>query len=89
MSVEEMVVARAKFGVPRVPNATVRRDILVDRLDAVDCPLTLVVAAPGSGKTALLAQWVAAADRSISWMSCDATDAQPLCFWRSVITSVA
>jgi ATP/maltotriose-dependent transcriptional regulator MalT len=89
MSVEEMVVARAKFGVPRVPNATVRRDALVDRLDAADCPLTLLVAAPGSGKTALLTQWVGAADRSISWMSCDATDAQPLCFWRSVITSVA
>ncbi|HKA85571.1 MAG TPA: LuxR C-terminal-related transcriptional regulator [Acidimicrobiales bacterium] len=89
MSVEEMVVARAKFGVPRVPNATVRRDALVDRLDAADCPLTLVVAAPGSGKTALLAQWVGSADRSISWMSCDATDAQPLCFWRSLITSVA
>jgi LuxR family transcriptional regulator, maltose regulon positive regulatory protein len=89
MSVEEMVVARAKFGVPRVPNATVRRDVLVDRLDAADCPLTLVVAAPGSGKTALLAQWVAEAGRSVSWMSCDATDAQPLCFWRSVTTSVA
>jgi LuxR family transcriptional regulator, maltose regulon positive regulatory protein len=89
MSVEEMVVARAKFGVPRVPNATVRRDVLTDRLDAADCPLTLVVAAPGSGKTALLAQWVTAAERSISWMSCDATDAQPICFWRSVITSVA
>jgi LuxR family maltose regulon positive regulatory protein len=90
MSVEEMVVARAKFGVPRVPNATVRRDALVNRLDAAaDCPLTLVVAAPGSGKTALLAQWVGAADRPISWMSCDATDAEPLCFWRSVITSVA
>ena len=89
MSVEEMVVARAKFGVPRVPNATVRRDDLVDRLDAADCPLTLVVAAPGSGKTALLTQWVGSADRSISWMSCDATDAQPLCFWRSVVTGVA
>jgi ATP/maltotriose-dependent transcriptional regulator MalT len=90
MSVEEMVVARAKFGVPRVPSATVRRDALVKRLDtAADCPLTLVVAPPGSGKTALLAEWVAAADCSISWMSCDATDAEPLCFWRSVVTSVA
>jgi LuxR family maltose regulon positive regulatory protein len=56
----------AKFAVPRVPNATVRRDDLVDRLDAADCPLTLVVAAPGSGKTALLAQWVGSADRSVS-----------------------
>jgi len=90
MSVEEMVVARAKFGVPRVPSATIRRDALVDQLDAAaDCPLTLVVAAPGSGKTALLAQWVGAADRPVSWMSCDATDAHPLCFWRSVITSIA
>jgi LuxR family transcriptional regulator, maltose regulon positive regulatory protein len=89
MSVEELVVARAKFGVPRVPSATVRRDALVDKLDAADCPLTLVVAAPGSGKTALLTEWVATADRPISWMSCDATDSQPLCFWRSVITSVS
>ena len=52
-------VARIKYTAPQVPNASVCRDALVARLDAATyCPLTLVVAAPGSGKTALLVQWV-------------------------------
>ena len=89
MNTGEAIVARVKFSVPRVPNATVRREALVSRLDAAaDCPLSLVVAAPGSGKTALLAQWVDRLDGPVGWMSCDLTDADAHCFWNNLATTV-
>ena len=83
------IVARAKFAVPRLPNATIRREALADRLDAATaCPVSLVVAAPGSGKTALLAQWAERLDDPVGWMSCDVTDADANCFWNNVATTV-
>jgi LuxR family maltose regulon positive regulatory protein len=85
----DTIVARTKFRVPRVPTATVPREALVDRLSsAVDCPLSLVVAAPGSGKTALLAQWADALDGPVAWMSCDRTDADARTFWNNLATIV-
>jgi LuxR family maltose regulon positive regulatory protein len=89
MGSAETIVARTKFRVPRVPAATVRRDALVQRLgSAVDCPLSLVVAAPGSGKTALLAQWAGGLDGPVAWLSCDRTDADASSFWRNLATIV-
>jgi len=82
------MVARAKFGVPRIPNATVVRRALIGRLTAAaDSRLSLVVAAPGSGKTALLAQWVGASGGPVGWMSCDHADAG-LSFWRNLARAV-
>jgi LuxR family maltose regulon positive regulatory protein len=84
------VVARAKFRVPRLPNATVRRSALITPLaSATEAPLSLVVAAPGSGKTALLAQWVSDLDGPVAWMSCDSSDADATRFWRNFATAVA
>jgi LuxR family maltose regulon positive regulatory protein len=81
----DTIVARTKFRVPRVPSATVPREGLVQRLgSAVDCPLSLVVAAPGSGKTALLAQWAGRLDGPIAWMSCDRSDAEASSFWHNL-----
>jgi LuxR family transcriptional regulator, maltose regulon positive regulatory protein len=83
-------VARAKFRVPHVPNASVRREALTARLSsAAEAPLSLVVAAPGSGKTALLAQWVSELDGPVAWMSCDSGDADARAFWRNFATAVA
>jgi LuxR family transcriptional regulator, maltose regulon positive regulatory protein len=83
-------VARAKFRVPHVPNASVRREALTARLiSAAEAPLSLVVAAPGSGKTALLAQWVGELDGPVAWMSCDSGDADARSFWRNFATAVA
>jgi LuxR family transcriptional regulator, maltose regulon positive regulatory protein len=85
----DTIVARTKFRVPRVPSATVPREGLVQRLSsAVDCPLSLVVAAPGSGKTALLAQWAGRLDSPVAWMSCDRSDADPSSFWHNLATIV-
>jgi LuxR family transcriptional regulator, maltose regulon positive regulatory protein len=86
----ETLVARAKFRVPHVPNASVRREALTARLtSAAEAPLSLVVAAPGSGKTALLAQWVSGVDGPVAWMSCDTGDADARSFWRNFATAVA
>jgi LuxR family transcriptional regulator, maltose regulon positive regulatory protein len=84
----DTVVARAKFGVPRLPNATVHREALTSALDAATCPLTLVVGAPGSGKTALLTQWVERLDGPVGWMSCDVADADADRFWKNLATTV-
>lgn len=81
------IVAKAKFSVPRIPSATVRREALVGRLDGAGPPLALVVGAPGSGKTALLAQWAEGRARPVAWMSCDQADAGTS-FWRNLVTSV-
>jgi LuxR family maltose regulon positive regulatory protein len=90
VSGEEALVAHAKFRVPRLPNATVRRSGLITSLaSATEAPLSLVVAAPGSGKTALLAQWVRELDGPVAWMSCDSGDADTRRFWRNLATAVA
>ena len=90
MSSVETVVARAKFCVPHVPNASVHREALTARLtSAAEAPLSLVVAAPGSGKTALLAQWVGELDCPVAWMSCDPSDGDARSFWRNFATAVA
>jgi LuxR family maltose regulon positive regulatory protein len=90
VSGEQGVIAQAKFQVPWVPNAIVRRDGLIAQLDAAtECPLSLVVAAPGSGKTALLADWVDGRDSPVAWMSCDAVDVDPLSFWRNLTISAS
>ncbi len=89
MSRSETVVARAKFEVPRIPHASLTRPALVARLEAGGaCVLTLLAAAPGSGKTALLAEWVARREGPVAWLSCDADDADPRLFWQNVYTAV-
>ncbi len=54
-------------------------------------PLVLVSAPAGSGKTTLLSQWIESlADEHIStvWVSLDATDNDPLCFWNVLLTAL-
>ena len=49
-----------------------------------DARLTLLSAPAGFGKTSLLAAWLhdeAASDRSVAWLSLDATDNDPTSFW--------
>lgn len=60
------------FGVPEVTRVHVRRERLLDELDRGDCPLVLVSAPAGSGKTTLVADWVSsrAGDR-VAWLTLD------------------
>ncbi|MEI7058206.1 LuxR C-terminal-related transcriptional regulator [Nocardioides sp. CCNWLW239] len=65
-------------GVPAVPSGYVRRPRLLQLLDHSDgCPLVLVSAPAGTGKTALVADWVAAAEEQgrTAWITFDGAEA--------------
>ena len=68
---------RSKFHAPSGPSRLVRRSRLLDALDrGRGARLTVVVGSPGAGKTALLADWLAAhPERPTAWLSCDPADA--------------
>ena len=60
-----------------------RRSRLLEALDrGRRARLTLVVGSPGAGKTALLADWLAAhPERPAAWLSCDPADAAGAGLW--------
>jgi LuxR family maltose regulon positive regulatory protein len=86
--VYERFVASARFLVPETPETLVSRPGLLDRLEATAAPLTLVVGAPGSGKTAVLGSWVAQRSPPTIWLTCDPTDADPVRFWSALTCAV-
>jgi len=69
----------SKFRAPNLVQGLVRRSRLLDRLDQGEqVRLTMVVGPAGTGKTMLLADWLAACpERPSAWLSCDAADADP------------
>lgn len=76
--------------VPRIPNATVRRDALLARLhEAGECRLVLVTAAAGSGKSSLLAHWAGELDQPVAWLSCTDAHADEAVFWSDLARAVA
>ncbi len=80
-----------KVMVPSQPHGAVKRERLLDRLDeAVAGPLTLVVAAAGTGKTVLLSSWAASgrAPGPVAWVALDAGDAHRRRFWRVVLQAL-
>lgn len=79
-----------KMHVPRRRRGLVARSRVSERLGRGDqAALTLVSAPAGFGKTTLLTEWLAAADgRSISWLSLDDRDNDPVVFWTYVITAL-
>lgn len=69
------------FGIPTVPSAYLRRPRLLQMLDRSDaCPFVLVSAPAGTGKTALVADWVAAGGEQecTAWITFEGTD---VAFW--------
>ena len=81
---------RSKFHAPSAPSRLVRRSRLLDVLDrGRGARLTLVVGSPGAGKTALLADWLAAhPERTTAWLSCDPADAVGVRFVAAVIDAL-
>jgi LuxR family maltose regulon positive regulatory protein len=75
------VLIATKLQIPRVRAERVIRPRLLDRLNSgLGCPLTLVSAPAGFGKTTLLAEWVAKIDRPSAWLSLDEHDSDPVRF---------
>jgi LuxR family maltose regulon positive regulatory protein len=76
----------AKLAVPVVAHV-IARPRLDEMLTAgLECPVTLLAATAGWGKTTLTASWIAAGagGRVAAWVSLDGADNDPRTFWREV-----
>ena len=81
-------VVPVKFERAPLPGRAIRRPRLIDALDRIDAPFTLVVAGPGYGKTVAVNQWLNDAEAPIAWVSLDASDDAPARFWQYVAESI-
>ncbi len=81
-----VTLAATKFLVPEPPVGVVSRPRLRQALDASAAAgvLTLIVGAPGSGKTVLLSSWARQTELPTAWLTLEAADADPLRFWEGV-----
>ena len=73
---------RSRFEIPDRPPFAVARSRLLDRLHRSDAPVALIVGSPGSGKTQLVASWVAdlTMPTAVAWINLeDEPDHQELC----------
>ena len=85
------VLAATKLHIPALRSGHLHRAGLVQVLVAdVETRVTLVAAAPGSGKTSLLSEWHAdpGEDRLFAWISLDAADNDPVRFWDGVFAAL-
>jgi LuxR family maltose regulon positive regulatory protein len=82
-------VIDSKVRVPPVPEGSVSRVALVNRLRTLATAPVIVVSAPaGYGKTTLLAQWAAREDRSAAWLTIDERDNDPLILVRHLAVAL-
>jgi LuxR family maltose regulon positive regulatory protein len=82
---ERDVLLAAKLNVPRLRPGFVPRPRLLERLaKEMGRDLVLLCAAPGFGKTTLMADWARRGQRLVAWLSLDAGDNDPVRFWRHV-----
>jgi LuxR family maltose regulon positive regulatory protein len=80
---------RFRTAPPVVPGLFVRRTRLNSLLDrAVDGPVTLVSAGPGSGKTLTLADWTQHTAHRVAWLSIEPSDNQLSGFWSALIAAI-
>ncbi|WP_405809958.1 LuxR C-terminal-related transcriptional regulator [Streptomyces sp. NBC_00210] len=78
-----------RFAVPTRPATFLRRERLAKHLDqALLTPLTMVNGAAGAGKTLLVADWAAGRDRSVAWLTTEATDQGCGVFWAYLLQAL-
>jgi LuxR family maltose regulon positive regulatory protein len=79
----------SRFAVPLLPPCHIARPRLQQALDqAADLPLVLLTAAPGAGKTVLLADWALGQER-VAWLRLTPGDEAPRRFWRLFTAALA
>ena len=84
-----VVVVESKLRPPTPHPNALARQLLVDRLeDAAPGTLRVVIAAPGWGKSQLVAQWLARHQRPVAYVSLDEADNDPVRFWRHLLSAV-
>ena len=80
-----------KLHMPALRPGLVERPRLIEKLNRGlerGCPLTLVSAPAGYGKTTLIAQWLQALDRPVAWLSVDAADDDLVRFLSYLVASL-
>jgi LuxR family maltose regulon positive regulatory protein len=86
---ERDALPRTKLYPPRQQPGFVVRPRLSKKLeDGLAGGIVLVSASAGFGKTALLADWLRAAERPAAWLSLDASENDPARFWRHVAAAL-
>ena len=92
-SQSQVPLLASKLHLPRLHASLISRERLLAQIDAgLERKLTLLSAPAGFGKTTLMSQWIANRREHghlppIAWVSLDATDNDPVRFWRYVITA--
>lgn len=81
-------IAQYKIEPPSLPDGTLRRDRLLDRLSAaVGCRVIVVAAEAGYGKTTLLADWSRRAPLRTAWYRIDESDRDWITFLRYLVAA--
>src|SRR5512138_96972 len=66
---------KTKISVPRLPGDFIHRPRLTDRINqGMKCPLTLITAPAGFGKTNLLIEWTRQTNLPVAWLTIDRDD---------------
>jgi LuxR family maltose regulon positive regulatory protein len=84
-------LVETKLYAPKLRPSLVARPRLSERLRrGAESRLTLISAPAGFGKTASLADWLAATgrERSVAWLSLEESDRQPASYWTYLITAL-
>ena len=79
---------RSKLRRPELPASVLPRPRLLARIDDGRCPLTLIVAPAGFGKTTAAAEWASQEPRA-AWLTADAADASLPRFWAHLREALA
>ncbi len=83
-------ILAAKVTAPGVPDWALPRPRITKLIAQGTrwCPLTVLTAPAGAGKTTALALWAAAQPRTVAWVSADEFDSRPGVFWAYVIAAL-
>src|SRR5450432_4134612 len=82
-------ILATKLYVPPPRSKVVARRHLIERLnEGQHRKLTLVSAPAGFGKTTLVSEWIAGAERPAAWLSLDEGDNDPTCFLTYLVAAL-
>ena len=86
---EHLLLATKLAIPPTYRKKIVPRPRLYGQLEAgVQCPLVLITAPAGFGKTTLIGEWLRQCGIPVAWISLECSDNDPVRFWRYVIKAL-